>query len=131
MTTPVVTYGTESEFEEWLRRPTSLTDAELDWVRNGLQVAAILIRNNVDMTDAVEGDDKWVIARLVSFMLVQSAFTQAWDRANMKSWSQGMGPFVESATVHNPDAVLGFTEAHRAMFPGMRAATAPKWRFGC
>ena len=131
MTTPVAAYGTADEFEAWLRRPGMFSGDETDWAEDCLRVAAILIRNNVDMTDVVEGDDKWVIARLVSFLIVQSAFATAWDRANVSSWSRGMGPFVESATVHNPDAVLGFTEAHRAMFPGMRAATAPKWKFDC
>lgn len=122
---PVVYATVDQLIEQW--RP--LTDQQRVRATSALELAAILIRRNVDMSDLDMNDDRELIAQAVSIDMVKSALSVTDDQFGKSSYATTVGSIADSATLLNPSATLYFTDAHKALF-GIGPATAPAWFFG-
>lgn len=121
-----VSYATTDDIPaSW--RPT--TADKIQEATNALELAAILIRRNIDMSNLDVDDDRLVIARHVSIDMVRPIVTMTTETYGKVQYSTTVGGIADSATLANPSATLYFTAAHKELF-GVGPATAPQWRFG-
>ncbi|OZC62141.1 hypothetical protein CH267_00950 [Rhodococcus sp. 06-621-2] len=96
---------------------------------NALELAAILIRRNVDMTNLDIDDEKLIIARHVAVDMVRPLISLADENYGKTQYSTTVGGIADSATLLNPSGTLYFTEAYKALF-GIGPATVPQFHFG-
>ncbi|MGN7134564.1 hypothetical protein SAMN05444374_11633 [Rhodococcoides kroppenstedtii] len=130
----LTSYATTQQMEPKWKRLTgrSLTTEQRTEAEEALQLAGVLIRRHVDMTDSPDlaaQDEKELIARHVSIEMVISALAVGYEVYNKSEYSTSVGGIAESAKLINPSATMYFTNAQKELF-GVGPSSEPQWYFG-